>query len=73
MKEFTSSSELVKLLDKAGIVLSDSDRVYLQKHFKKQLKQAFVHGIMSGPDGNFERYYEQKYGPPVRYDDHLGI
>ena len=71
--EERTSSELIKLLEKAGVTLSDTDRLYLQKHFRMQLKQAFVHGIMAGPDGNFDKFYEQKYSSPVKYDDHFGI
>lgn len=73
MKELHTSSELDRLLTNAGVVLSESDKQYLRKHFKHQLKQAFVHGIMSGPNGNFETYYEQKYGHPIKDDDHFGI
>ncbi len=73
MKQVSTSSELSRLLEKAETVLSESDKAYLQKHFKHQLKQAFVHGIMSGPDGNFETYYEQKYDRPIKQDDHFGI
>jgi hypothetical protein len=54
-------------------MLTDEQRWYLQKHFKQQLKQAFVHGIMSGPNGNFDKYYEQKYAEPIKPDDHFGI
>lgn len=73
MKENPTFNEIENILTKIGEKLSNEDRLYLQRHFRQQLKQAFVHGIMSGPNGNFDSYYEQKYTTPVKPDDHFGI
>lgn len=69
----TTPNEIEVILNEIGEKLSDDKKEYLQRHFKQQLKQSFVHGIMSGPNGNFETYYEQKYGKPIKPDDHFGI
>ena len=61
MNNIKSPKKIEMILDEIGGMLTDEQRWYLQKHFKQQLKQAFVHGIMSGPNGNFDKYYEQKY------------
>ena len=61
------------ILEEIDNVLTDEQRLCLQKHFKLQLKQAFVHGIMSGANGNFDTYYEQKYASHIKPDDHFGI
>ena len=68
-----SPKKIEMILEEIGGVLSDEQKLYLQRHFKQQLKQAFVHGIMSGPNGNFETYYTQKYDEPIKPDDHFGI
>lgn len=73
MKENPTPNEIENILAKIGEKLSGEDRLYLQRHFRQQLKQAFVHGIMSGPNGNFDTYYEQKYATLIKPDDHFGI
>lgn len=73
MKTNTTPNEIENVLTKIGEKLSDEDRLYLQRHFRQQLKHSFVHGIMSGPNGNFDIYYDQKYGTPIKPDDHFGI
>lgn len=65
--------EIQRILEKVSNCLTDSERLCMERHFKNQMKQSFVHGIMSGPDGNFEKYYEQKYNFFVKRDDHFGI
>jgi hypothetical protein len=73
MKNKSTVSEIERILQDTNTHLSDTDRVYLQRHFREQLKQAYVHGIIDGPNGNFNNYYEQKYGTPIKSDDHFGI
>ncbi len=73
MKNTTTPAEIEIILGRLGSKLPDEDKLYLLKHFKAQLKQSFVHGIMSGPEGNFDKYYEQKYGEDFKVDDHFGI
>ena len=73
MNNTKSPKKIEMILQEIGGVLTDEQKLYLQRHFKQQLKQAFVHGIMSGPDGNFDKYYEQKYMEPIKPDDHFGI
>jgi hypothetical protein len=73
MKNKSTVSEIERILYDAHTQLSDRDKIYLQRHFREQLKQAYVHGIIDGPDGNFNNYYEQKYGTPIKLDDHFGI
>lgn len=68
-----SPKKIELILEEIGGILTDEQKLCLQKHFKQQLKQAFVHGIMSGANGNFETYYEQKYDINIKPDDHFGI
>jgi hypothetical protein len=52
-------------------------RVKARRLMREMLRQAYVHGIIDGPNGNFNNYFEQKYGEKwkefVREDDHIGI
>jgi hypothetical protein len=73
MKENPTPNEIENILAEIGEKLSDEKKLYLQRHFRQQLKYSFVHGIMSGPNGNFDKYYEQKYRTPIKPDDHFGI
>jgi hypothetical protein len=68
-----SPKKIELVLEEIGNVLTHEQKLCLQRHFKQQLKQAFVHGIMSGANGNFENYYEQKYDTLIKPDDHFGI
>ena len=68
-----SPKKIELVLEEIGGVLTHEQKLCLQRHFKLQLKQAFVHGIMSGANGNFETYYEQKYDTLIKPDDHFGI
>lgn len=65
--------EIQRILDKLNICLSIEDQLCLERHFRNQIKQAFVHGIMSGPNSSFDNYYKQKYNFTKKEDDHFGI
>ena len=65
--------EIGRILKQLSECLPDNDKLLLERHFRYQLKQSFVHGIMAGPDGNFDKYYKQKYDFFKKEDDHIGI
>ncbi len=57
--------------------LSSDDKKLVKILLINTLREAFVQGIMRGPDGNFYKWFDQKYKDNFNIlfhdDDNLGI
>jgi hypothetical protein len=77
MKDQFTSDEMAEIHTAIWASTPEKYRVKARRLMREMLRQAYVHGIIDGPNGNFNTYFEQKYGDKwkafLREDDHIGI
>lgn len=77
MKATLTPDEMAEIWSAILTSISEEHGIKARRLIREMLRQAYVHGIIDGPNGNFNNYFEQKYGTKwrdfIKADDHIGI